>query len=189
MDENGDLMIDVGRRWDAKTAVIRINGLEDIEPYFVEEPVSPDDYDGLKKVASNCPSTRVVTGEKFETRFAFKNLIESTGIDGIQPDLGYVGGITEMKRIIEMADLYGVPVYPHMWGTEILGYATLQVAATSRNVPYMEYCLEKSNIRYPVGEPIDIKDGKADLPEDPELGFDLDEKVMKKYLVDGNADG
>ena len=177
-----DLMIDVGRRWDPKTAIMRLRDLASFDIYWVEEPISADSNKALKKVCLQSPSIRVVSGEKLETRFAFEQLMESTNIDGIQPDVQLAGGVTELKRIIDLAKVRATPVYPHMWGSEILGYATAHIAAVSDIVPYMEYCLEESGIRYDlVEDSLQVEDGYLKLPEKPGLGFEIRSESIQKY--------
>eukprot|EP01089_Gocevia_fonbrunei_P017891 TRINITY_DN5944_c0_g1_i1.p1 TRINITY_DN5944_c0_g1~~TRINITY_DN5944_c0_g1_i1.p1 ORF type:complete len:398 (-),score=79.47 TRINITY_DN5944_c0_g1_i1:4-1197(-) len=163
---------------------------------WIEEFLPPDDLDGYSQVrqalshgsndGSNThpdsdlfPPLLLTTGEHEYTRYGFRELISRKCVDILQPDVTWVGGITEAKRIVAMASAYDIPVIPH--GSGVFSYH-LQMANT--NCPMVEYLVmspEADKIvpcfgNIFVGEPLP-KDGWIDLPSTPGFGIELNPEV------------
>ena len=96
-----------------------------IEPYhirWIEDFLPPDDYEGFLRVKSAIQPMMVATGEHEYTRNGFRFLITHRAVDILQPDLTWMGGITEARRIAGMAHLYDIPVIPHAQSTYSLPF-------------------------------------------------------------------
>lgn len=119
--------------WTVRYAKRMISRLDSYDMAWIEEPVIPDDIGGYAEIRDHV-DTPISGGEHEFTRFGHKELLEREAVDILQPDVHRVGGITEMKRIADMASTYSVPVIPHS-GTN----PTLHVIAASDNCPMAEY--------------------------------------------------
>jgi L-alanine-DL-glutamate epimerase-like enolase superfamily enzyme len=181
-----EILIDLGLvdgRWDVATLVDLIKRLEEYEIFWIEEPLSPDDLEGYAKLAK-AVDTRIATGEELSTRFAFRDLLDRGQVDVIQPDVTRVGGFTEFRRILDMAQLRGIPVVPHGWSTGIVRAANLQILAGMSNPLFLEYCVTESALnRKLVKNPFIVRNGFVDVPDGPGLGIDIDEDLMNKMRV------
>jgi len=176
------LMVDAGEQWSASTAIERAHKLEKYTPFFLEDALSPDDLDGYAKLTRST-SLRIAAGEAYTTRFPYRDLIEKGNIDVVQPDVARVGGISEAQKIALMAHDRGVMCIPHSWSTDISVAATLHVLASSPQESLLEFCVADTPLRRNlITEPFTIdKEGFVKVPEQPGLGIELNEEVVKKY--------
>lgn len=180
LGDNVDLMIDVGIPMQFRDAVRLAQGLSDYKVFFLEEPLSPEDLHGYSRL-TRMSSTPIACGEKENTRFGFRDLMEMGGVDIIQPDVARAGGFTECLRIADLAELAGVTVIPHCWSTDILLSATLHYIAFLKDCSYVEYCVVDNPIRRNViSKPIEVKDGLVRIPEEPGLGVELDYRTIER---------
>ena len=155
-----------------------------LEPYrikWLEEFLPPDDYDGyatVKRVVSSCLLT---TGEHEYTRYGFRELIARRCVDILQPDINWVGGLTEARRIVAMASAYDIPVVPH--GSSVFSYH-MQYAFT--NCPIAEFLVmsPQADRIVPlfgdlfINEPLPV-DGYLDLTDAPGWGVELNREALK----------
>jgi len=176
------LMVDAGEQWDASTAIERARKLEEYNPFFLEDVLSPDDLNGYAKL-TRATSLRIAAGEAETTRFPYRDLIEKGNVDVIQPDVTRVGGISEAQKIAWMAHDRGVMFIPHCWSTDILVAATLQLLAAIPQESLLEFCVTNKPLRKNlIVEPFSIsKEGFVKVPEKPGLGIELNEEIIKKY--------
>jgi L-alanine-DL-glutamate epimerase-like enolase superfamily enzyme len=179
-----DLMVDAGLcfRNDVKGAIKRIDRLDEAyDLYWVEEPVYADNYDGYAEIADRC-RTRIVGGESEYTTYGFEDLVRRGNVDGVQPDVARSGGITHVDQIASIAKRHGVPFYPHGFSTEIVIAASLHLVAANQNAPFLEYCIDGSELRWDlVEEDFPAEDGVVDVPDRPGLGVTLNRDVVEKY--------
>ena len=176
-----NLLLDVGYGMEAQTAIRLAHGLEELNYFLLEEPLSPDDLDGYARLCQ-AVELPIAAGEKEATRFGFRDLIERGHVDIVQPDLARTGGITEAIRIAEIALMRNVTVLPHCWSTDILVAATLHFIAALPRCPYLEYCVVNSPLRHSlVLDPILADEGRVRVPEGPGLGVELDDEVIAQY--------
>lgn len=175
-----EVMLDANNAWsDVTEALQTIRRFEKYEPYFIEEPFSPDDIDSHARLA-RCTPIPVATGEIEAGRWRFKELLDKGGAAILQADALVCGGITEWRRIAAMAAGYGVPVCPH-WFHDV--HAPL-VAATP-NARYVEFFWDDQvlNFRRLVDRQLEHKDGHVILHQGPGLGFGFDEAQVGKYAI------
>jgi L-alanine-DL-glutamate epimerase-like enolase superfamily enzyme len=179
-----DIMVDIGTPIPFDAALHLGREFADLGVYFLEEPLSPDDLDGFRRLVAASP-TPIATGEKETTQFAYLDLMERGGLRIIQPDVARVGGISEALRIAALAEARSVQVIPHCWATDILVAATLQVISTLRACPYLEYNVTDNPLRRDLlVHPIRPVDGIVTVPTGPGLGIELNEDTVARYTVE-----
>jgi L-alanine-DL-glutamate epimerase-like enolase superfamily enzyme len=184
LDPDVALMIDVGMRWDAQTAIERIHRLREFHPYWFEEPCFADEYETYAAIAEAAPWTRIVGGEQEYTRWGFRRLMEQGKVKGIQPDLARSGGITETRKIAAIAQERGVPVFLHGWSTNVLLAANLHFIAATPNCQWLEYCVGESPLRWDLThERFPVENGQVRVPEGPGLGVTLDWAAIERHRV------
>jgi L-alanine-DL-glutamate epimerase-like enolase superfamily enzyme len=175
------LMLDANNAWsDVPTALTYVKRYEPYDPYWIEEPFGPDEIDMHARLAELTPIV-VATGEIAYGRWYHKELLDKRGAEIIQTDACVCGGITEWKRIAALAAGYGVTVCPH-WFHDV--HAPL-VAATP-NARYVEFFPDDQvlNFRRLVDKQLQHENGDLILHQTPGLGFNFDEKAVKKYALD-----
>ena len=176
-----ELMLDANNAWaDLPTALRYMQRYEPYDPYWIEEPFSPDEIDLHARLAQLTHVT-VATGEIAYGRWYIKELLDKGGAEILQTDAGVCGGISEWKRIAATAASYGVTVSPH-WLHDLHSHL---VAATP-NARYVEFFLDDQvlNFRRLIDTQLKFKDGYVMLPQTPGLGFNFDENAVKKYALD-----
>jgi L-alanine-DL-glutamate epimerase-like enolase superfamily enzyme len=172
------LTLDANNAWrDLPTALEYVRRFETYNPYWIEEPFSPDAID-LHAALARLTKINVATGEMEAGRWRFRELIDSGGARILQSDAAVCGGITEWRRISAYADLKGVTVCPH-WMHDL--HAPL-VAATP-NARFVEFFLDDQvlNFRRLINKQLTFKNGDLILHKTPGLGFEFDEAAVKKY--------
>jgi L-fuconate dehydratase len=110
------LMIDANQRWDVHEAIARVRALAHFEPWWIEEPTSPDDVLGHATIAKAVAPIGVATGEHCANRVLFKQLLQAGAISFCQIDSCRLGGVNENLAVILMAAKFGVPLCPHAGG-------------------------------------------------------------------------
>jgi galactonate dehydratase len=158
--------------------------LEQFDPLFIEEPVLCEHMECFPEIAAAC-NIPIATGERLYSKYDFKRLLQTGGVDIVQPDLSHAGGITEVKKIASMAEAYDVALAPHCPLGPIALAACLQVDATSYNASIQEqsigihYNKDRSVLDYVLNpEDFAFVDGWVSLPAKPGLGV-----VVNKDLV------
>ena len=153
--------------------------LEQFDPMFIEEPVLCENMEDFPEIAAAC-NVPIATGERLFTRWDFKRLLQTGGVDIIQPDLSHAGGLTEVKKIASMAEAYDVALAPHCPLGPIALSACLNVDATCYNAAIQEQSI---GIHYNVGKSVldyvknqsdfAFVDGYVQMPQLPGLGVDV----------------
>jgi L-alanine-DL-glutamate epimerase-like enolase superfamily enzyme len=173
-----ELMMDCNNGWsDVTQALQYIRRFEAYNPYFIEEPFSPDDTQGHAALA-RLTRIPVATGEIGYGRWYHKELLDKGGAAILQTDAVVCGGITEWRRIAATAASYGVVMCPH-WFHDV--HAPL-VAATP-NARYVEFFHDDQvlNFRRLIDRQLEQRGGRVYLHQEPGLGFNFDEKTVAKH--------
>ncbi|MFX1689703.1 mandelate racemase/muconate lactonizing enzyme family protein [Paraburkholderia sp. A2RI-6] len=173
-----ELMLDCNNGWiDTVQAMQYLSRIEQYNPYFIEEPFSPDDIESHARLAK-LTRIPVATAEIGYGRWYHKQLLDMGGAAILQTDAAVCGGITEWKRIAAMSAGYGIQVCPH-WFHDV--HAPL-VAATP-NARYVEFFWDDQvlNFRRLIDRQLEHKEGRVVLHQTPGLGFSFDEKEVAKY--------
>ena len=116
------MMIDANQVWDVDQAIEWVNTLAFTNPYFIEEPTSPDDIAGHRKIRQSIGKVKVATGEMCQNRIMFKQFIAEGAIDIVQIDSCRMGGLNEVLAVLLMAAKYNLPVWPHAGGVGLCEY-------------------------------------------------------------------
>ena len=117
------IMIDANQVWEVDQAIKWMKSLAEFDPYFIEEPTSPDDIIGHKKIKDAIYPIKVATGEAVQNRVIFKQLISENAIDIVQVDACRMGGLNEVLAVQLMASKQGLPVWPHAGGVGLCEYS------------------------------------------------------------------
>ncbi|WP_259650227.1 enolase C-terminal domain-like protein [Gluconacetobacter diazotrophicus] len=119
------LMIDANQVWERDQAIEWVRALSFANPWFIEEPTSPDDVEAHRAIREAVAPVAVATGEMCQNRVMFKQFIMRQAIDVVQIDSCRVGGMNEILAILLMADKYGLPVCPHAGGADCANMSSI----------------------------------------------------------------
>lgn len=177
-----DIALDFHGRTSKSMARRVAAAVEPHSPMFIEEPVTPEHNDALARVArsTNVP---IATGERMYSRWEFKSILEADAVDVLQPDLASAGGISEGKKIADLAETYDASLAPHCPIGPICFVASLHVDAASPNFLVQEqsfYRKEHGHDYVTNDDLFEVVDGGVALPDGPGLGIDLDEARIEQ---------
>jgi len=116
------LMIDANQVWEVEEAIAHVRELAFANPWFIEEPTSPDDIEGHRRIREGIAPVKVATGEMCQNRILFKQFIMRGAIDVVQLDACRLGGVNEVLAVLLMAAKYQLPVCPHAGGVGLCEY-------------------------------------------------------------------
>ncbi|MBB2697440.1 L-fuconate dehydratase [Rhizobium phaseoli] len=116
------LMIDANQVWEVGQAIDWVKALAPAKPFFIEEPTSPDDVAGHRKIRQAIAPVKVATGEMCQNRIMFKQFIAEGAIDIVQIDSCRMGGLNEVLSVLLIAAKFGLPVWPHAGGVGLCEY-------------------------------------------------------------------
>jgi L-fuconate dehydratase len=119
---SGTLMMDANQVWGVEEAIAAMHVLGAYDPYWIEEPTSPDDILGHARLRQEVAPIRVATGEHVQNRVIFKQLLQAQAIDICQIDACRIGGVNEVLSVLLMAAKFGIPVCPHAGGVGLCEY-------------------------------------------------------------------
>jgi L-fuconate dehydratase len=122
MGPDRKLLIDANQVWEVDQAIEWVRELKPFNPYFIEEPTSPDDVEGHRKIREAVAPVKVATGEMCQNRILFKQFITRGAIDIVQIDACRIGGLNEVLSVLLMAAKYKLPVWPHAGGVGLCEY-------------------------------------------------------------------
>ncbi|HEY2543404.1 MAG TPA: enolase C-terminal domain-like protein, partial [Gaiellaceae bacterium] len=117
------LSLDANQAWGVDDAIEAIRRLSEVDPFWIEEPTSPDDVLGHDRIRRAVAPLRVATGEHVQNRVVFKQLFQLGAIDACQLDCCRLGGVNEVLAVVLLAAKFGVPVCPHAGGVGLCEYA------------------------------------------------------------------
>ncbi len=187
--EEMDIMVDAhGPPWmTAKDAIIVGRALEPFRLLFYEDPVAPENVNGLARV-QDAVDIPIAAGERLATLWGERDLIEREIVDVIQPDTGRAGGITQMRKIAALAEAHFISMAPHSGSLGPVGeYAALHLLAAIPNALILERVEDDVPVRYQVIDPSpQVVDGHIAVPDRPGLGVDIDEDVVAAHPSRGN---
>ena len=173
-----ELAFDFHGKMTPALAVEVCNEIRGMRPMFAEEPVPQENVDALKLVADKVPFP-IATGERLLTRWGFREVIEKQAAAYLQPDPSHVGGITELKKVANMAEVHYMHILPHCAIGPVAFSAALQVDAVVPNF------LAQEQIDQGLGGGLlkdewQVVDGHIELPTRPGLGFEMDEDAAQR---------
>ncbi len=154
--------------------------LKGMRPMFVEEPIPQENVDALKQVSDHVPFP-IATGERLLTRWGFREIFEKQAVAYLQPDASHAGGITELKKIANMAEVYYMHIAPHCAIGPVAFSASLHVDAVVPNFLIQEQ-IDNGLGAGLLTEEWQVKDGHIELPTKPGLGCEINEKEAEQNL-------
>jgi galactonate dehydratase len=183
---DAELCFDFHGKMTPALAIEICHELKGMRPMFVEEPVPQENVDALKLVSDHVPFP-IATGERLLSRWEFRHVFEKQAVAYIQPDGSHAGGITELKKIANMAEVYYIHTMPHCAIGPVAFSACMQVDAVVPNF------LIQEQVDAALGGGLletewEVKDGHIDLPTRPGLGFEIDEKEAMQNLEGYNEE-
>ncbi len=185
------IAIDANQRWDVGQAIEWVNALAPYDPWWIEEPTSPDDVLGHAAVRRGVRPVRVATGEHVANRVVFKQMLQAEAIDIMQIDACRVAGVTENVANLLLAAKYGVPVCPHAGGVglcevvqhlSMFDYLAVSGSIEDRVIEYVDHLHEHFT------DPVRIRGGHYLAPEAPGMSAQLRaESLVEHAYPDGIA--
>ncbi|MBW7921049.1 MAG: L-fuconate dehydratase [Rubellimicrobium sp.] len=178
------LMIDANQVWEVDQAIDWVRQLAFVKPWFIEEPTSPDDIEGHRKIREGVAPVQVATGEMCQNRIIFKQLIMRGAIDVVQIDACRMGGLNEVLAVMLMAAKYGLKVCPHAGGVGLCEYVQhmsmidyLCIAGTreGRVIEFVDHLHEHFL------QPCVIENAAYMPPEAPGFSIEMKPASLKEY--------
>ena len=181
------LMIDANQVWEVDQAIEWVNKLAFCNPFFIEEPTSPDDVAGHRKIRAAIGPVKVATGEMCQNRIMFKQFIAEGAIDVVQIDSCRMGGLNEVLAVLLIAAKYNLPVWPHAGGVGLCEYVQhlsmidyLVVSGTKegRVIEYVDHLHEHFI------EPCDIRNAAYMPPKLPGFSIEMKPESIETYTFE-----
>ncbi|WP_030226340.1 enolase C-terminal domain-like protein [Streptomyces sp. NRRL WC-3626] len=178
------IAVDANQRWDVDEAIRWTKALAGFDPYWIEEPTSPDDILGHAAVRRAVAPVKVATGEHGQNRVVFKQLLQAGALDIVQIDAARVGGVPENLAVLLLAAKYGVPVCPHAGGVglcelvqhlSMFDYVALTGTTEDRVIEYVDHLHDHFT------DPVVIRDGHYTAPLAPGFSAALRPESLARY--------
>jgi L-alanine-DL-glutamate epimerase-like enolase superfamily enzyme len=183
-----DVACDVHTRLDVPSAIRLARDLEPLHLMWLEEPVPPENVDAMREVKRGT-TTPICAGENLYLRQGFRELIEKQAVDIIMPDIPKCGGLSECRKIANLAEIYYIPFAPHNVASPIGTMASAHVCASVPNFLVLEFhWLHRDFWPTIIREKRDIiVDGTIALDDRPGIGLDLDEEIARAHQYPGTT--
>ncbi|KQY43556.1 MULTISPECIES: L-fuconate dehydratase [Rhizobium/Agrobacterium group] len=182
------LMIDANQVWEVNEAIEWVNKLAFAKPFFIEEPTSPDDVAGHRKIRAGIGAVKVATGEMCQNRIMFKQFIAEGAIDIVQIDSCRMGGLNEVLAVLLIAAKYDLPVWPHAGGVglceyvqhlSMIDYVAVSGTKDGRVIEYVDHLHEHFL------EPCIIQDAAYMPPQAAGFSIEMKQASIEQYLFKG----
>ncbi|MGW5650393.1 L-fuconate dehydratase [Streptomyces humi] len=184
------LAVDANQRWNVDEAIRWTRALAEFDPYWIEEPTSPDDILGHAAIRRAVAPVKVATGEHVQNRIVFKQLLQAGALDVVQIDAARVGGVNENLAVLLLAAKFGVPVCPHAGGVglcELVQHLSmfdyLAVAGTTddRVIEYVDHLHDHFL------DPVVIREGHYTAPTAPGFSAAMRPESVAEYTYPGGT--
>ncbi|HEY8737965.1 MAG TPA: L-fuconate dehydratase [Candidatus Dormibacteraeota bacterium] len=184
------LMMDANQRWDVPEAIANIRRLAEFDPYWFEEPTSPDDILGHAAIAQAVAPIRIATGEHCQNRVMFKQFFMAKAIDVCQLDACRLGGVNEVLAVLLLAEKFGVPVCPHAGGVglceyvqhlSLFDYICVSGSLEGRVIEYVDHLHEH------FADPVVVVNGRYMAPSAPGYSITMKPESLKRYAFPDGA--
>lgn len=161
-----------------------VKGLEELDVFWLEDFLHPENVAGYAAVAAHTTSLRLAAGEQAGGYTEFERLAREGQVDVLQPDLSRCGGLTVGRQIADLALRMQIDCVPHAWLTDLLKAASLHLNAYLMNSLFLEFNSSSASLLNNLcTRHIDLKDGCIAIPDGPGLGVEVDPKMVEKYRV------
>ena len=181
---NHQLMLDANQVWGVGEAIKAVRALAEVDPFWIEEPTSPDDVLGHLRIREFVRPIRVATGEHVQNRVMFKQLMQAGAIDFCQVDSCRLGGVNEVLAVLLMAAKFGVPVCPHAGGVglceyvqhlSIFDYIAVSGSLEDRVCEYVDHLHEH------FVHPVRVSRGRYQAPLAPGYSAEMKPESIARY--------
>ncbi|SHG26762.1 galactonate dehydratase [Kaistia soli DSM 19436] len=185
-----DLCIDLHARYDVPSASRIAWEMEPFNLLWLEEPIPAENVDALRQVR-NRSRTPICIGENLYTRWGFREALQQQVCDVIMPDVPKCGGLSESRKIAQLAETYYIPFAPHLVSSPLGTMATCHVCASVPNFLVLEWhALEErevwdSYVKLPNGAKSIVENGHIVIPDVPGIGVELDMDNVRRHAVSG----
>jgi L-fuconate dehydratase len=178
------MAVDANQRWGVPEAIDWMRGLAEFDPYWIEEPTSPDDILGHATIARAVAPIRVATGEHVHNRVMFKQLFQAEAISVCQIDAARLGGVNEALAVLLLADRFGVAVCPHAGGVglcelvqhlSIVDYVAISGSLDGRMIEYVDHLHEH------FVDPVVIRDARYVVPTRPGYSAEMHPASLARF--------
>lgn len=185
-DGRVQLLIEHHGRFNPNSAIMIAEKLQEFNPLFMEEPVHPENFEGLKKYR-NATKVRVALGERILTKEQVLFVLSNNLTDFLQPDITNIGGVTQARKVAAIAETFGVEIAFHNAFGPIQNAVTLQVDAAILNFLIQEsfYDCFPSWKRDLIRDETKIENGYANVSTKPGIGVDVDERLIEDHKAEG----
>src|SRR5579859_595581 len=192
-EEIGDarkLMMDANQVWDVGQAIDWMRDLAPFDPWWIEEPTSPDDVLGHAAIARAVAPINVATGEHCQNRVIFKQLLQARAIGICQVDAARLAGVNEVLAVLLMAAKFGVPVCPHAGGVglceyvqhlSMVDYLRISASMDDRVIEYVDHLHEH------FVDPVVVRGGRYLPPTAPGYSATMKPETLAEYAFPGGA--
>ena len=197
---NFKLMVDANHAYNKNDALYVGKGLDEMEIYWFEEPVAPEDYDGYKELKEKL-KTNIAGGEAEFTKYGWNQLIKNNCIDIAQPEVCGLGGITEYLKVSALAQSNFIPIVNHVWGSALSVAVNLHLLTSLPDMPgglfptksMLEFDTTEKNIfitdlaeeKFSILDQVKDKDGFASPLENIGIGINPKKDFIKEYEYNG----
>jgi L-fuconate dehydratase len=185
------LMLDANQRWDVDIAIANTRAFAEFDPWWMEEPTSPDDVLGHARIRREVKPIRIATGEHCQNRVIFKQLLQAGAIDVCQIDSCRLAGVNENLAVILMAAKFGIPVCPHAGGVGLCEYVQhlsafdficVSASLEDRVTEYVGHLHEHFI------DPVRIRNGRYLLPQRPGYSIEIFPETLTQYAFPNGAE-
>ena len=185
---DGVLMMDANQVWGVGEAIAAMDQLAELEPLWIEEPTSPDDVLGHRRIREAVAPVMVATGEHVQNRVLFKQFFQAGALDVCQIDACRVGGVNEVLAILLLAAKFGIPVCPHAGGVglceyvqhlAVFDYVAVSGSLDGRLVEWVDHLHEH------FVHPATVLDGRYRVPLAPGYSIEMLPSSLAEYAYPG----
>ncbi|MEU1687952.1 L-fuconate dehydratase [Micromonospora sp. NPDC005707] len=179
------IAVDANQRWDVPEAISWVRELSRFDPYWIEEPTSPDDVVGHAAIARGVAPIRVATGEHIANRVVFKQLLQLEAISYVQIDAARVAGVNEVLAILLLAAKFRVPVCPHAGGVglcelvqhlSMFDFVAVSGSMQDRVIEYVDHLHEH------FVDPVVVSRGRYIAPTAPGFSATMRSETLAEYV-------
>lgn len=184
------LMTDANQVWEIDQAIGWVKALGEADPYWIEEPVSPDDILGHTRVKRGVAPVRVATGEHCHNRVMFKQFLQADAIDVVQIDACRLGGVNEVLAVLLLAAAFEKPVCPHAGGVGLCEYVQHLAffdAAAVRPSDEGRMIEHAAHLHEHFVDPIRVAGGRYLAPEAPGFSVEMKPESLAEFAFPEGA--
>ena len=184
------LMTDANQVWEVDQAIAWMAALKGVDPYWIEEPVSPDDILGHARVRQGVTPIRVASGEHCHNRIMFKQFLQAGALDVVQVDACRLGGMNEVLAVLLLAAAFETPVCPHAGGVglcEYVQHVSFFDAACVRSSDDGRMIEHAAHLHEHFVDPIRVERGRYLAPQKPGFSVEMKPESLREYAFPGGA--